>query len=278
VGRIVGQRLAEQVGQPVVPDNRPGAGGNLGVELAAKARPDGYTIVIVTGGITISPSIYTKLNYDPVADFAPIAMLGRMQNLLLVSPSLPVKSVSELVEFAKANPGKLRYGSSGIGTPGHLASELFKSLAKINVVHVPYKGLNDSMVGVINGEVHMMVSNVSTAMPQLQSGKIKALAVLSNERVSSLPDVPTGREAGIENWEVIVWWGFLAPAGTPRVIVDRLAAEIMKAAAMPDTKEKLQKAGVEPVSGTPEQLAEFIRTEIARWAKVIKEADIKRLD
>ncbi len=278
VGRIAGQKLAEQVGQPVVPENRAGAGGNIGIEVAARARPDGYTIIIVTGGITISPSIYAKLNYDPIKDFAPIAMLGRMQNLLLVSPSLPVKTLNELVEYAKTNPGKLRFGSSGVGTPGHLASELFKSLAKIDMVHVPYKGLSESMVGVVNGEVHMMVSNVSTAMPQLQSGKIRALAVLSNERVSSLPDVPTGREAGIDNWEVIVWWGFLAPAGTPRDIVNRLSAEFTKIVAMPETKEKLQNAGVEPVSGTPKQLSEFMIAEIARWAKVIKEANIKTLN
>lgn len=274
LGRIIGQKLAERLGQPFVPENRPGAGGNNGAEFAAKARPDGYTILLAAPSLSISPTLYKKLNYDSVKGFAPISLVAQIHNVLLVRPSLPVKSLKELVEFAKTNPGKLNFGSGGIGTSNHLGSELLKSLAKINIVHVPYKGSNQAMLGVMGNEIDMVVIGIPSSLPNIQAGKVRALAVLSEERLPSLPGVPTAKEAGIDNFEVTTWYGILAPAGTPRDIVARLNAEWVKIAAMPDVQEKMQNTGFQPMSGTPEQFAEFIKTEIVRWGKVIKEANI----
>ena len=278
LGRLVALKLGERVGQPLVPDNRPGAGGNVGTEFTAKAPPDGYTIGIGGSWIAISPSIYKKLNYDPLKDLAPIAIVSQSPNLLLIHPSLPVKSLKDLVEYAKANPGKLNYGSSGIGSPLHLAGELFKSLAKIDVVHVPYKGGGGpALTALMGGEVQMMVLGPGAAMPQITSGKVKALAALSSERVPSLPDVPTAKEAGLD-LVVTSWHGILAPAGTPRDIVNRLSSEWAKIAVMPDVKEKMQTSGFDAKSSTPGQFAEFIKAETALWGKVIREAKIPPID
>ena len=199
IGRIIGQKYAERFGQPVVPENRPGAGSNLGIELAAKAKPDGYTMVLTSPALTVSPGLYKKLNYDPVKDLAPISMVVEGHYVLVIRPQLPIKNLKELVAYAKANPGKLNYGSGGIGTAPHLAGELLKSLAKINIVHVPYKGANLAMIGMMGGEVDMVVIGITNAVPQIQAGKVRGLAVLSNARVPALPDVPTAKEAGIEN-------------------------------------------------------------------------------
>ncbi len=276
VGRIMAPMLAERLGQPVVPENRPGAGGNIGIEYAAKARPDGYTLLLATTGLTFSPSLYKKLKYDPIKDLAPISLVAESHFVLLVNASLPVKNLKELVEYAKANPGKLNFGSGGIGSGTHLACEMLKSLANIDIVHVPYKGAVQALTGLMGGEIGMVVIGAPTAPPHIQTGKVRALAVLSNERVPSLPDVPTAKEAGVDNWEVTIWYGILAPAGTPRDIVTRLNAEWVKIAAMPDVIEKMRSAGgAEPLSGTPEQFSEFIKTETVRWAKVIKEANLK---
>jgi tripartite-type tricarboxylate transporter receptor subunit TctC len=274
IGRIIGAKFAERFGQPVVPENRPGAGSNLGIDLAAKAKPDGYTIVLTSPALTVSPGLYKKLNYDPVKDLAPISMVVEGHYVLVIRPALPIKSLKELVEYAKANPGKLNYGSGGIGTAPHLAGELFKSLAKINIVHVPYKGANLAMIGMMGGEVDMVVIGITNAVPQIQAGKVKGLAVLSSARVPSLPDVPTAKEAGIDHFEVTSWYGLLAPAGTPRDIINRLNAEWVRIAAQADTKEKMQNAGFETVSDTPEQFFEFIRKDIVRWSKVIKDANL----
>lgn len=274
LGRIIGQKLAERLGQPFVPENRPGAGGNNGAEFAAKARPDGYTILLAAPSLSISPTLYKKLNYDSVKGFAPISLVAQIQNVLLVRPSLPVKSLKELVEFAKTNPGKLNFGSGGIGTSNHLGGELLKSLAKINIVHVPYKGSNQAMLGVMGNEIDVVVIGIPSSLPHIQAGRVRALAVLSEERLPSLPGVPTAKEAGIDNFEVTTWYGILAPAGTPRDIVARLNAEWVKIAVMPDVQEKMQNTGFQPMSSTPEQFAEFIKTEIVRWGKVIKEANI----
>ncbi len=274
IGRIIGQKYAERFGQPVVPENRPGAGSNLGIELAAKAKPDGYTMVLTSPALTVSPGLYKRLNYDPVKDLAPISMVVEGHYVLVIRPQLPIKNLKELVAYAKANPGKLNYGSGGIGTAPHLAGELLGSLAKIKIVHVPYKGANLAMIGVMGGEVDMVVIGITNAVAQIQAGKVRGLAVLSTARVPSLPDVPTAKEAGIENFEVTSWYGLLAPAGTPRDIINRLNAEWAKIAADPDTKEKMQKAGFETVAVTPEQFAEFIKQDIARWGKVVKEANL----
>lgn len=274
LGRIIGQKFAERLGQPVIPENRPGAGGNNGAELAAKARPDGYTMLLAAPSLSISPTLYKKLNYDSVKDFAPISLVAQIHNVLLARPSLPVKTLKELIEFAKANPGKLNFGSGGIGTSNHLGSELLKSLAKINIVHVPYKGSNQAMLGVMGNEIDTVVIGIPSSLPHIQSGKVRALAVLSEERLAALPGVPTAREAGLDHFEVSTWYGILAPAGTPRDIVTRLNAEWVRIAAMPDVKEKMQSTGFQPMSSTPEQFADFIKTEIVRWGKVIKDANI----
>ena len=278
LGRIIGPKLSERLGQPVVPENRPGAGGNVGMEIAAKARPDGYTIVIVSSGHFIGRSLYKKLNYDLIKDLAAISLIAQTHQVVLVHPSLPVKNLKELVEYARANPGKLNFGSTGIGTPGHLTSELLKSLTKINIVHVPYKGAGPALIGLMGGEVQMMVSSGAAAIPHIEADKVRALAVLSNDRARSLPNVPTAKESGIDDLDVRTWFGILAPAGTPRDIVDRLNQEWITIAAMPDTREKMDRAGVEPASGTPEQFAELIKAEVERWAKVVKEAKILPMD
>jgi tripartite-type tricarboxylate transporter receptor subunit TctC len=274
LGRIIGVKLAERLGQSVVPENRAGAGGNVGTEFTAKARPDGYTIVLASSGHSISPSLYKKLNYDPIKDFVPVSLVAQVHQVLLVNPSLPVKNLKELVEYAKANPGKLNFGTGGIGTTPHLAWELLKSLTKINIVVVPYKSEPQVMTALLGSEVDMMVITPDLAMAQIQAGKVRALTVLSKERLPSLPDVPTAKEAGVDNWEVTIWYGMLAPAGTPRDIINRLNTEWVKIAAMPETREQLQKAGFETLSCTPEQFSESLKAEKELWAKVTKEANI----
>jgi tripartite-type tricarboxylate transporter receptor subunit TctC len=273
LGRIIGQKFADQLGQPFVPENRPGAGGNIGAEAAAKAQPDGYTILFGSPALVTSPGFYKKLNYDPIKDLAPISMVMQGPFVLIVNPALPVKSLKELVEYAKARPGKLNFGA-GIGTPPHLSGELLNSLAKIKIVHVPYKGVIQAMIGLMSNEVDMVVIGISAALPQIQTGKVRALAVLTEKRVPSLPGVPTTREAGIENFVVNSWYGILTTAWTPADVIARLNTEWVKIAAMPDTREKLQKVDYEPVSSTPEQFSEFIKTEITRWTKIIKEANL----
>ncbi len=274
LGRIIGQKLAERLGQPVVPENRPGGAGNIGLEATANAKPDGYTIVLTVQTIAISPSLFKKLNYDPVKDFAPITLVGQIPNVVVVRPALPVRNLKELVAYAKANPKKLNYGSGGTGNANHLVFELLKNLTQTDMVHVPYKGVNQAMIGLMGGEVDMVSIGPPAALPQIQAGKVRALAVLQRERVPTLPDVPTSREAGVENFEVVSWYGILAPAATPRDIVNRLNTEWVKIVAMPDTKAKMESAGVEPLSSTPEQFGDFIKAETVRWSKVIKEANL----
>jgi tripartite-type tricarboxylate transporter receptor subunit TctC len=279
LGRLIGQKLAARLGQPVVPENRGGSGGNVGTEVVAKARPDGYTIVLVSSALAISPSLYKKLTYDPIKDLTPISLVSEVPVAVLVHPSSPFRSLGELVEYAKTNPGKLNFGSGGIGSANHLSVQLFKSLAKINIVHVPYKGTAPAMIGLMGGEIQMAVSGIAGMIPQIQTGKLRPLAVLSNERLPSLPNVPTAKEAGIDNYVATTWYGILGPAGISGDIVSRLNAEWVKTAAMPDTKEKMQMAlEAEPLSSTPEQFGEFIKSETVRWAKVIKDAHIPTFD
>jgi tripartite-type tricarboxylate transporter receptor subunit TctC len=275
LGRIIGQKYALQLAQPVVPENRPGAGGNVGTEYAAKQPADGYSFVLASPSLSISPGLYKKLGYDPVKDFAPITLVAQIPNILLVHPSVPVKSLMELVQLAKANPGKLNFGSGGLGTSNHLGSEMLKGLTGINMVHVPYKGSNEAMVGMIGGHVDMVVIGVPPTIPHIKAGRVRALAVLAAERLPYVPDVPTSKEAGVANYEVITSYGILAPAGTPRDIINKLNAEWLKIAAMADTKERLRGAGYEPMTSTPEQYGEFIKTEMVRWAQVIKDANVK---
>jgi len=275
LGRIIGQRLAVQLNQPVVPENRPGAGGNVGTEFAAKQPADGYAIVLASPSLSISPGLYKKLGYDPVKDFAPITLVAQIPNVLLVHPSVPAKTLKEFVQLAKAHPGELNFGSGGLGTSNHLGSEMLKGLTGINMVHVPYKGSNEAMIGMIGGHVDMVVIGVPPTLPHIKAGRVRPLAVLAAERLPYLPDVPTSKEAGVANYEVITSYGILAPAGTPRDVINRLNAEWLKIAVMAETKERMSGAGYEPMTSTPEQYGEFIKSEMVRWAKVIKDANVK---
>jgi tripartite-type tricarboxylate transporter receptor subunit TctC len=275
LGRAVAQKMSDQIGQQVVADNRPGAGGNLGLDLTAKSPADGYTIVLSSPLIALAPLLYSKLNYDPFKDLQPLSLVATIQNILLVHPSVPAKTLKELVQLASKSPGKLSYGSGGVGTTTHLAPELLKSLTKTNMVHVPYKGSGQALIGLMGGDVDVLIMAVPASAPQVQAGKVRALAVLSEKRAVSLPAVPTTKEAGIEGLEVPIWYGILTTAGTPRDIVARLNAELVKALAAPDLKDRLSGAGIEPMTSTPEQFAAFIRSENQRFAKVIKDAGIK---
>jgi tripartite-type tricarboxylate transporter receptor subunit TctC len=275
VGRMVAQKLSEQVGQSVIADSRPGASGNVGLELASKAPPDGYTLVLSSPVISLSPLLYAKLNYDPQKDLAPISLVGAVRNVLVVHPSVPAKTLKELVQLARRNPGKLNYGSGGIGTTTHLAPELLKSLEKLDIVHVPYKGSGVALIGLASGQVDMEVLAAPAAVAQIQGGRVKAIAVLSPERLPALPNVPTAKESGYENFEMSVWYGILAPAGTPREIITRLNGEFTRATASADLKERFAAAGVDPLSSTPEQFGAFIRSEATRFARVVKDAGIK---
>jgi tripartite-type tricarboxylate transporter receptor subunit TctC len=274
LGRIIAQKLSEELGQPLICENRAGSGGNIGTAVAAKARPDGYTIVLVSAALSYSPSLYKKLNYDPIGDFAPISLVADVPVALLIQPSRPFMTLKELVEYAKANPGKLNFGSGGVGSANHLHVELFKSLTKINIVNVPFKGAGPALTGLMGGEIDLMITAFPSALPHIQSGKLKALAVMSHERLRSLPDVPTAREAGIDNFNVSTWYGIMAPAGTPSDIVNRLSAAWSKVTKMPDTLAMLQKAGLEPLSCTPDQFSEYLKAEVTRWSKIIKDVDI----
>ena len=275
VGRLVAAKVSEQIGQNIVADSRPGAGGNVGLEIASKAPPDGYTIVLASPVIALAPLLYSKLNYDPQKDLLPISLVGAVRNVLVVHPSVPAKSVKELVAIARRNPGKLNYGSGGVGTTTHLAPELLKSLEKLDIVHVPYKGSGLALIGLASGQVDMEILAAPAALGQIQAGRVRALAVLSPKRLPDLPNVLTTREQGFENFEISVWYGMLAPAGTPRAIINRLNAEFTKATTAPDMQPRFATAGVEPLTSTPEEYANFIRSESVRFAKVIKAAGIK---
>ncbi len=271
LARIVGQKLSELEKQPVIVDNRAGAGGNIGSDAVAKAAPDGYTLLMgAVGTHAINVSLYKKMPYDPVKDFIPVVLVATVPNVLVVPASLPVNSVKELIAYGKANPGKLNFGSSGNGTSIHLSGELFKSMTGMDMQHVPYKGSGPATVDLLSGQVQMMFDNLPSAMPNIKSGKLKALAVTSAKRSPSLPDVPTIAEAGVPGYEAPSWFGILVPKGTPPGIVAKLNTDINKILAMPDTKKKFLEQGAEPAGGTPEQFAALINSEIPKWAKVVK--------
>jgi len=274
LGRALAQKLGEQLGQQVLPDNRPGAGGNLGLELTAKAAPDGYTLVLSSPLIAISPSLYAKLNYDPKADLAPVSLVAQVQNVVIVHPSVPARSLKQLVQIARSSPGKLNFGSGGVGTTSHLAPELFKSVAKLDMVHVPYKGTGLALTAMLGGEIDMLVMAIPASYSQVLAGRVRGLAVLSEKRSGTLPDVPTAREGGMDNIDVALWYGILVPAGTPGAVIGRLNAEFAKALAAPDLKERFASAGIEPIQNSPAEFAAFIASEGVRFARVIKEARI----
>jgi tripartite-type tricarboxylate transporter receptor subunit TctC len=274
-GRLAGQKISEAIGQPVVIENRPGGGGNIGIETAARAAPDGYTLLVTAPSLTISPSLYSKLGFDPVKDFAPITLLAEIPNVITIRQALPANTLKEFIEYGRANPGKLNFGTSGLGTATHLATVLFLSQANVTGVNVVYKGSSQALVAMIGNEVDLVVIGPPAALPHIQAGRVKALAVMRNARLPSLPQVPTTREAGVANTEVTTWYGLLAPAGTPREIVRRLNDIWAKAAATPEMREKMQNTGSEVIATTPEQFAEMIRAEVPRWRKVIADANLK---
>jgi len=275
LGRQIAQKLAEQIGQPVVAENRPGAGGNLGTEVAAKSPPDGYTIVIASNILAISPHLYKKLNYDPIKDLTPVSQVAQVPNVFICHPSIPARNLKELVAAARKAPGKLSFSSGGMGTGQHLAGEMFKSFSKLDTVHVPYKGSGVAMLAMMGGEVDWMVIGVPPAIPHIQSGKVRALAALSAERLVVLPNVPTSKESGFPGYEVTSWYGIMAPAHTPRDIVTKLNAELAKAVTAPDTRERLVGGGFDPKTTTPEQFGEFIKTETVRYGNIIREAKLE---
>jgi tripartite-type tricarboxylate transporter receptor subunit TctC len=274
LARILGEKMSEAWSQQVVIDNRSGAGGNIAAELAAKAPADGYTIIIVGMNHAANPSLYSKLAYHPVKDFSPVTQVVAMQMFLAVHPSLPVKSVKELVALARANPGAINYASGGSGSTPHMAMELFKSHTKIDLVHVPYKG-TQSVIGIMRGEAALLFENLISVGAHVQSGRLRALAVGSMTRSGAMPQVPTVAEAGVPGYEMAAWFGVLAPAGTPRPVVSALHQQMAGILKSQEVRERFARLGSEPVGSTPEQFDAFIKSEIVKWAKVVKEAGIK---
>ena len=274
VARIIGKKLAEAWNQQIVIDNRAGAGGLVAFEMTAKANPDGYTLLATSPSFAIQPSIAAKLPFDPIRDFAPITQASSAPYLLVLYPGVEARSVKELIDLAKANPGKLNYASGGIGSAQHLTTELFRMMAGINIVHVPYKGAV-SVPDVIAGRVQMLFSGVPQALPHVQGGRLRAVAVTTPARSPAVPEVPTVAEAGVPGFEVTVWYGILATGRTPKPVIDKLNGEIVKALQSADVRQQLTSLGLEPVGSAPGQFGAKIRTEMAQWAQVVKRAGIK---
>ena len=273
LARIIGQALTAELGQSVVVDNRAGAGGNIGGQAAAKATPDGHTLFMGTVGThAINASLYKKMPFDPVKDFAPLTRVANVPNLLVANPAQPYKSVKDLIAYAKANPGKVNFGSSGNGSSIHLSGELFKSLAKVDMQHVPYKGSAPAVTDLLGNQIGIMFDNMPSAIQHVRSGKLVPLAVITAKRSPELPNVPTIAEAGVPGYEATSWFGMFAPAGTPAPVLAKLNAAIVKVLAQPDVKKKINEQGAEVYSETPEQFAAFIQAESVKWGKVVKES------
>lgn len=270
--RVIGQKLGEAYGHQVLIDNRPGAGSNIAAELAAKATPDGYTLFVGTVANTINATLYAKLPFDFARDFAPVALTTSAPNVLVVHPSVPAHSVAELIKLAKARPGQLNYGSAGIGTAPHLSAEMFGSMAGISLVHIPYKGSPLAVTDLIGGQVALMFSPASSVLGQVKSGRLRALAVTTAARLPTLPELPTVAESGLAGYETVTWFGFVAPAATPRDIVGKLNADTVKVLGQPEVRQQFATQGIDVLGGTPEQFAAYIRSEIVKWARVIKES------
>jgi tripartite-type tricarboxylate transporter receptor subunit TctC len=269
--RIVAQKLTEQIGQQVIVDNRSGAGGIIGTEIAARATPDGYTLVVgFIGSLAVSPSLHARLGYDPIKDFQPITLFAKLPNMLAVTPSLPVTSVKQLLDLARAKPGTLNYASAGNGSAAHLSVEYFKALTRIDIRHVPYRGTGPALVSLVAGEVALTITGVPPLMPHIKSGKLRALGVSTTGRIPQLPEVPTLIEAGVPGYEVVQWYGLLAPAGTPAPIIARLHSEVVKVLQRPEVRDRFSAEGADPIGSTPSELHAFIESEIARWRPVVQ--------
>ena len=275
VGRTVAQKLSEMWGQPVVVDNRSGGGTSIGTDIVAKAPPDGYTLLVTPAPFTINPSLLAKLPYDALTDFAPITLINTTPLVLVVNPGVPAKSVKELIALAKARPGKLNFGSSTIGGSNHLAGELFNAMAGVQLVHIPYKGNAPALIDLVGGHIDLIFNGVTSALPLIKGGKLRALAVTSLQRSSALPEMPTLDETALKGFEAVAWNGLSAPAHTPREVVAKINADVIRIVNSPELKERLKAEGSDPVGNTPEQYAAFLRAEVAKWAKVIKFAGVK---
>jgi tripartite-type tricarboxylate transporter receptor subunit TctC len=275
LARLLGQKLSERLGQPFVVDNRPGAGGNIGTDLVAKATADGYTVLVTPSSLAIAPSLYRNLSWDPVKDFAPVVLVASTPNILVVHPSVAANSVQELVALAKSKPGQLNYASGGNGATNHLAGELFKRMTSTDIVHIPYRGNPLAVIDVLNGQVAMMFDFMITSLPHVKAGKLRPLAVTGTKRSPQVPELPTVAEAGVPGYEASTWFSVMAPAGTPAEAVSKLNAEVNAILQMPDVRERLDTLGAEPMGGTPADVAALIRTDLAKWAEVVKAANIK---
>jgi len=278
ITRMIANKLTEAWKQPVVVENRPGAGGNIGAGAVVKSEPDGYTFLVATTGSAISPSIYRKLPYDPFKDLVPVSQIYKLSFVMVVHPDVPAKTVAELVAYAKANPGRLNYGSSGAGGTPHLAAELFKSLTGTDIVQVPYKGVAPMSVALITNQVQVIFTTLVDAQQHMKAGKMRALAVTEQNRSALMPDVPTMVEAGVQGYELPNWIGMYAPAGTPPEILTKLHAELVKILAMPDVKDYILKGGNEIVGSTPEEFAATYKADVAKFARIIKDARIPQQD
>ena len=275
VARTLAQKLTETFGQPVIVDNRAGANGIIGTDLAAKAKPDGYTLLITIASHAINPTLYAKLPYDTLADLAPVALLAEYPFVITVHPSVPAKRLEELIAFAKSRPNQLSYASSGNGSGPHLGMELFKTMARIEMVHIPYKGAGAAMTDLISGQVQVFLNNFLAGMPAIRAGRLRALAVTSARRSSVMPELPTVAESSVPGYSVTGWYGMLVPAGTPAAVVVALNDGVVKALRAKDVNDRLSGEAAEPVGSTPEQFAAHLRTEIGKWASVIKQAGVR---
>ncbi|HET9405164.1 MAG TPA: tripartite tricarboxylate transporter substrate binding protein [Burkholderiales bacterium] len=275
-GRVIGQKFTEAWGQPAVVENRPGAGGNIGAEIVAKSPADGYTLV--TGSIgthSVNVSLFSKLPYDPIRDFAPVSLIMEAEGLLVLHPSVPARTVKELIALARARPGQLSYASAGHGTASHLSGELFKSMARVNMIHVPYKGNVPAITDLLAGQTSLLFATMPTVLPQVQAGRLKALAVTSSARAPAAPQLPTIAEAALPGYSVTNWIGVFAPAGTPRDVVVKLNREIVRIMQAPDIQKRLANEGAKFTPLTPDEFTAFVKAEIAKWAKVVREAGIR---
>jgi len=275
LARPLVQKLSESMGQQIIVDNRGGAGGNVGMELVAKAPPDGYTLAFaLTAQLAVNPALFKRLPYDPVRDYEPISLLASGPYLLVVHPSLPVKSVKDLIALAKSRRGQIQYASSGNGSGGHLAAELLKSMAKIDMVHIPYKGGGQALIDVLAGQVQILFAPPASCAQYVQAGRLRAIAVSTAKRSASLPDVPTIAESGVPGYDSGVWYAVVAPAGTPKDIVGKLHGEFVRALNTPEYHKLLVQNAIDPIGSTPEELGRFIKSELAKWAKVVKDANV----
>jgi tripartite-type tricarboxylate transporter receptor subunit TctC len=275
LGRVVAQKLNQSFGVPVVVDNRPGAGGTLGTDLTAKSQPDGYTILINNLSVAVNVTLYPKLPFDPLKDLQPISLVGRQPNILVVHPTLPAKSWKELQALAKQRPGQLSFSSGGVGSSSHLAGELLKVVAGVDMVHVPYKGMGPALIDLISGQVQLAMATLASALPHIRNQRMRPLAVSTATRVAVVPDVPTLQEAGLRAYEHSTWYGLFVPAATPRPVVDRLNESVRKIVASDDVKQKFSPQGFEPASNSPEEFRAYLTAEIAKWAKVVRSAGLR---